>query len=82
MIQHGLWKNDRDNLSQFKKAFDTVDTDCLLHKLSCIGVNNIQFEWFRSCLGNKQESISYGGTISDKLAVTCGIPVPSHMAQC
>ena len=62
-----------------KKAFDTLDIESLLYKLSCIGVNENSLKWFRSYLGNRQQSVSYSGTVSNKQIVTFGVPQGSIM---
>jgi hypothetical protein len=39
-----------------KKAFDTVDVDILLHKLSDIGVDDIVYQWFHDYLKTRRQS--------------------------
>ena len=46
------------NLAVFldlKKAFDTVDHDILLNKLKCLGVRNIENDWFKSYLVDRSQ---------------------------
>ncbi len=62
-----------------KKAFDMVDTDRLLHKLSSIGVVDIPLKWFDSYLRNRKQSLSYMRAISDKADVECGVPQGSSL---
>ncbi len=75
-IRHGL---DRGQLTgavllELKKAFDNVDFESILHTLICIGVTDTSNKWFRSYWGSRHYSVSYRGTISDRLNVTCGVP--------
>ena len=46
------------NLAVFldlKKAFDTGDHDILLNKLKCLGVRNIENDWFKSYLVDRSQ---------------------------
>ena len=57
-----------------RKAFDTVDIDILLAKLTSFGVAGIEHQWFRSYLTGRSQSVSVDGHLSDPLPVTIGVP--------
>ena len=57
------------------KAFDTVDHGILLEKLHAVGVSSAS--WFDSYLSNCRQCVEIGGTMSDFLPVTCGVPQES-----
>jgi hypothetical protein len=59
-------------LIDLRKAFDTVDGDILIGKLSAMGVTSL--DWFRSYLFDREQCTHVGGTNSDFLTVTCGVP--------
>lgn len=59
-------------LIDLRKAFDTVDGDILLEKLSAMGVTSL--EWFRSYLFDRGQCTEVDGTRSCFLDVTCGVP--------
>ena len=61
-------------LIDLQKAFDTVDHDILLGKLSAIGLNNSSVEWFRSYLVGRQQTVCVNDTLSDCTTVKCGVP--------
>ena len=56
------------------KAFDTVDHDILLSKLSAIGVSPSTLQWFKSYLSHRKQWTSCSDAISDPLPVTFGVP--------
>jgi hypothetical protein len=56
------------------KAFDTLDHDILLHKLSHYGVRGKAFDWFRSYLSNRQQCTEFRSAISSTLDIVCGVP--------
>ena len=56
------------------KAFDTVDHDILLSKLSAIGVSPSTLQWFKSYPSHRKQRTSCSDAISDPLPVTFGVP--------
>ena len=67
----------KTNLSVFldlKKAFDTVDHDVLLSKLSAYGVTDLAHGWFTSYLAGREQYCYVEGKSSNKRLVQCGIP--------
>ena len=65
------------NLAVFidlRKAFDTVNHDILLFKLSHYGVIGTELRWFKSYLSNRQQYCSLSDSNSDLALVTSGIP--------
>ena len=57
-----------------KKAFDTVDHDILLEKLSHYGIKNTEHKWFSSYLGNRRQCCRVNGITSNFENITCGVP--------
>jgi len=57
-----------------QKAFDTCQHDILLKKLSKIGVNGMELEWFKSYLTNRQQYVQIGEVKSSTKYVNCGVP--------
>jgi len=70
-----------ENRSQFvavcidlSKAFDTVNHDVLLRKLSHIGVRASSYDWFASYLSDRSQYVSIRGTHSDIRFLDAGVP--------
>ena len=57
----------------FCKAFDTIPHHLLLHKLQNYGISDNLYNWFRSYLSNRSQSVIIDGTISSELPVTSGV---------
>ena len=58
----------------FSKAFDTVNHHILLQKLQVYGIRGIAYNWFRSYLNNRIQSVSVNGVISRQRLIEYGIP--------
>ncbi|KAK0142318.1 putative RNA-directed DNA polymerase from transposon X-element [Merluccius polli] len=57
-----------------KKAFDTVDHQVLLSKLSFFNFSTETVEWMRSYLVNRKQSVRIGNTQSTYLNCNIGVP--------
>ncbi|RWS23588.1 uncharacterized protein B4U80_06052, partial [Leptotrombidium deliense] len=57
-----------------KKAFDTVNRQLLLDKLSCIGVHGSMFQWFNSYLTNRRQFIHLQDKMSSVELNNIGVP--------
>ena len=57
-----------------KKAFDTVDYDVLLRKLSFYGIRGNALLLCQNYLNGRLQSVSFDGVRSSVLPVTCGVP--------
>ena len=58
----------------FSKAFDTVDHEILLSKLSHYGIRGNCLNWFQSYLSNRKQFVTYNGVSSPVNRITCGVP--------
>ena len=61
-------------LVDLQKAFDTIDHDILLKKLSAIGFSNHTIGWFKSYLSNRLFRVNLENCYSDPSNITCGVP--------
>ena len=57
-----------------RKAFDTVNHDILLQKLSFYGIKGKNNQWFRSYLSDRIQVCSVFNNQSEPSRVTCGVP--------
>ena len=58
----------------FSKAFDTINHDILLYKLSHYGIRGKALEWFRSYLRDRKQFVSVQNENSSTKIVHCGVP--------
>ena len=56
------------------KAFNTVNHEILLSKLSAYGVRGTPLDLLTSYLTNHYQCVSINNTLSDPLLITCGVP--------
>ena len=62
-------------LLDLSAAFDTVDHKILLHRLQYkFGIKGKAYEWFRSYLTGRTQSVRIDGTDSSVCPLTCGLP--------
>ena len=59
-------------LIDLQKAFDTVDHAILLEKLRAVGVSSVA--WFQSYLSGREQCVEIGGSRSEFLPISCGVP--------
>jgi hypothetical protein len=57
-----------------KKAFDTVNHDILLSKLSLRGIRGLPLEWFTSYLDNRKQYVKVSSSLSSVRSVKTGVP--------
>ena len=70
---------DRGNVNavvflDLKKAFDTVDHDVLLGKLSLYGIQESAYYWFKSYLNNRTQNCVVNGSLSKVCFLGCRVP--------
>ena len=56
------------------KAFDTINHNILLHKLSHYGIRGKALGWFRDYLTNRKQFVYINGTSSSEQPISCGVP--------
>lgn len=61
-------------LLDFSAAFDVIDHNLLLDKLSCYGFLSSAVTWMKSYLSNRSQRVFFNGSLSDIKHVHSGIP--------
>ena len=62
-----------------QKAFDTVDHNILLHKLSHYGIRDLANSWFSSYLSNRKQFVTINGFNSEMQSLRYGVPQKSAL---
>ena len=57
-----------------RKAFDSVNHSCLLHKLPYYGILGRKVEWICSYLFHRSQIVTIDGVLSDREYITHGVP--------
>ena len=57
-----------------KEAFDTIDHEIILRKLSYFGADQATIKWFQSHLSDRTQRCNVNGSLSTTSTVTCGVP--------
>lgn len=65
--------------TDLSKAFDSVCHPLLFKKLFEIGITGTYLEWIISYLTDRRQLVSIGGTSSNEVHVTSGVPQGSHI---
>ena len=70
---------DRGNVNavvflDLKRAFDTVDHDVLLGKLSLYGIQESAYDWVKSYLNSRTQKCLVNGSLSKVCSLGCGVP--------
>lgn len=56
------------------KAFDSIDHNLLLNKLSSYGILDDEYRWFSNYLSDRMQRVSVNGGYSEWAPVTGGVP--------
>ena len=63
------------------KAFDTINHDILLTKLSHYGIRDLPLNWFKSYLSNRKQFLELGGKLSSSQYIRHGVPQGSILGS-
>ena len=70
-------ENNQQSIGIFldlSKAFDTIDHNILLQKLTYYGFRGKALDWFSSYLSNRKQYVIYNNEKSTMEKLTCGVP--------
>ena len=61
-------------LIDLQKAFDTINHDIFLSKISCLGFSKSAIAWYKSYLENRTFLVNVENKFSNPGNLTCGVP--------
>jgi hypothetical protein len=61
------------------KAFDTIDHNILMQKISNYGIRGLNLNYIKSYISNRYQYVDIDGARSDLLCVSCGVPQGSSL---
>merc|ERR1712224_325845 len=61
-------------LIDLQKAFDTINYEILLDKMTFLNFSPSTIAWFRSYLTNRSFLVDVDSTLSEPAKLTCGVP--------
>jgi len=61
-------------LLDFSDAFDVIDHDIWISKLTTYGFHSSAIQWFRSYLSNRSQRVYFNGAFSSCKSLDCGVP--------
>ena len=61
-------------LIDLQKAFNTINHDILLKKLSIIGISDSTVKWFQSYLLNRKFTVNLKDYFYEVSSISCGVP--------
>ena len=56
------------------KAFDTIDHAILITKMEHYGIQNLEWQWFKSYLSDRKQYVEFNNTQSAIEIITTGVP--------
>ena len=68
-------------LIDLQKAFDKINHDILLKKLSIIGFSDHTVKWFQSYLSNRQFMVNLENSFSEVSSISCSVPQGSILGH-
>lgn len=63
----------------FARAFETINREILINKLSNLGIKGKVLKWFQSYLENRKQLVRFNGSLSEKINVNNGVPQGSKL---
>ena len=61
-------------LVDLRKAFDSIDHDVLLNKISRLGVRHCELQWFKNYLPDRTQVVEFHGATSVAESMFSGVP--------
>lgn len=81
LVNHGFTKGQYTDViyTDFSKAFDKVNHNLLLNKLSLMGFGGTLLSWIKSYLMCRSQSVRFNNANSKNILVYSGVPQGSHL---